>query len=236
MMNTHGKIASLPAAVREELNRRLADGQTGPAVLAWLNQIPEVQAVLALRFHGRPIIKQNLTAWRRQELPRWLDRRDGIALVADFSNKAARLARAGSATIAEGAAALASAQLFQALQAAPDPLDPAAFAALVRDLAILRRIDLATLKLRLELQNLARKDREIRLHERRVRVLESRAGIDRPSRSAFHSLSPEDQAILSNPAAYVRSLFTRVAPPQSASVKPSPPHEPPPSSTPCTAS
>jgi len=60
-----GKIARLPLAVRQELNRRMLDGEPGSKLIAWLNGLPEVQAVLAAEFQGRPIQKQNLSEWRK---------------------------------------------------------------------------------------------------------------------------------------------------------------------------
>ena len=66
-MNTarSGKIARLRKAVREQLNRRLADGETGPDLVAWLNGLPEVQAVVAAEFVGCPVREQNLSQWRQ---------------------------------------------------------------------------------------------------------------------------------------------------------------------------
>lgn len=71
-MNTtrNGKIAQLPVAVREELNRRLDDGESGPRLLAWLNALPVVQALLDSRL-WRPINPPNLTAWRQGGYRDW---------------------------------------------------------------------------------------------------------------------------------------------------------------------
>ena len=63
IMARQGKIARLPKAIRDELNRRLANGRAGREVLAWLNALPETQAVLA-EFDGKPISDPNLTRWR----------------------------------------------------------------------------------------------------------------------------------------------------------------------------
>ena len=46
-MTRRGKIARLPRAVREELNRRLLNGETGARLVAWLNGHPETKRVLA---------------------------------------------------------------------------------------------------------------------------------------------------------------------------------------------
>jgi hypothetical protein len=59
-----GKIARLPREVRNELNRRICDGEKGTHLIAWLNSLPEVQAILARDFNGHPINAVNLTQWR----------------------------------------------------------------------------------------------------------------------------------------------------------------------------
>lgn len=66
-----GKIARLPQAVREDLNRRLRDGQPGKELVAWLNTLPEVQAILSASFEGRPITEQNLSEWRSGGYREW---------------------------------------------------------------------------------------------------------------------------------------------------------------------
>ena len=60
-----GKIARLPCPVREELNKRLESAEPGGEVLAWLNGLPEVRAILGTEFGGSPITKQNLSHWRQ---------------------------------------------------------------------------------------------------------------------------------------------------------------------------
>jgi hypothetical protein len=66
-----GKIARLPYHLREQLCHRLLDGESGPSLLEWLNAEPEVQAVLAKDFAGRPINEQNLSAWRQGGFVDW---------------------------------------------------------------------------------------------------------------------------------------------------------------------
>jgi hypothetical protein len=67
-----GKIARLPAAIRQELNHRLNNGALGREIVPWLNALPEVQRVLATRFAGRPITEDNLSEWRRGGFQDWL--------------------------------------------------------------------------------------------------------------------------------------------------------------------
>jgi hypothetical protein len=61
----NGKIARLPLAVRQELNKRLQNGEQGKLLVEWLNSQPEVQAILAAQFNGQPIVAPNLSAWRK---------------------------------------------------------------------------------------------------------------------------------------------------------------------------
>ncbi len=70
--NRRGKIARLPSRIREELNLRLDNGDPGPELLAWLNGLPEVQAILARQFGGRPIRQQNLSEWRLGGWQDWM--------------------------------------------------------------------------------------------------------------------------------------------------------------------
>ena len=63
-----GKIGRLPHAVREELNRRLWDGEAGGSLLAWLNGLPRAEA--------RAITKQNLSEWRKGGWEDWLGRQE----------------------------------------------------------------------------------------------------------------------------------------------------------------
>ena len=60
-----GKIARLPYALRQQLNRRMRDGEPGAKLLEWLNGLPEVQSFLVAQFKGYAIQKQNLSQWRR---------------------------------------------------------------------------------------------------------------------------------------------------------------------------
>ena len=71
-MTRNGKIARLPRAVRDELNRRLEDGEPGPQLLAWLNARDDVRAVLATYFSSHEITEQNLSEWKQGGFEEWL--------------------------------------------------------------------------------------------------------------------------------------------------------------------
>jgi len=68
----NGKIARLPLHVRENLNRRLQDGQQGKKLVAWLNSLPEVRSVIQAEFGGRPVREQNLSEWKQGGYRDWL--------------------------------------------------------------------------------------------------------------------------------------------------------------------
>ena len=77
----HGKIARLPEAVREQVNQRLADHESGTPLLKWLNALPEVQAVLASEFRGRAVNGYNLHEWRHGGHAEWRQRQEAQAMI-----------------------------------------------------------------------------------------------------------------------------------------------------------
>lgn len=60
-----GKIGSLPASIREEVNRRLHDGQTAAEICDWLNAEEAVLKILDEKWNEQPISPQNLSEWRK---------------------------------------------------------------------------------------------------------------------------------------------------------------------------
>ena len=70
-MTRHGKIARLPKAIRDELNRRLADGEHGKRLVVWLNGLAEVRAILEADFEGKAISPANLTQWKQGGYQEW---------------------------------------------------------------------------------------------------------------------------------------------------------------------
>ena len=78
-MTRNGKIARLPEAVREELNRRLQGGEYARDLAAWLNGLPEVKRVLAGHFGGRPINEGNISEWRTGGHLEWRARHELLA-------------------------------------------------------------------------------------------------------------------------------------------------------------
>jgi hypothetical protein len=70
-MTRTGKIARLPQTLREQLNRRLQDGEPGKRLVDWLNALPEVQVVMASEFGSQPVSKQNLSEWKTGGYAEW---------------------------------------------------------------------------------------------------------------------------------------------------------------------
>lgn len=77
----HGKIARLPKKVREELNERLLDGESGKSLVQWLNELPETKAALERDFGGAPINEPNLSDWRQGGFQDWLAKTEAQELM-----------------------------------------------------------------------------------------------------------------------------------------------------------
>ncbi len=68
----NGKIARLPLEIRELLNKRLQDVEQGNKLVAWLDSPPEMRAVVASEFGGRPINEQSSRHWKQCGYRDWL--------------------------------------------------------------------------------------------------------------------------------------------------------------------
>jgi hypothetical protein len=79
-LTRNGKIARLPLAVRQELNRRLDEGEQGKELVAWLNGLPKVQAVVAGEFGGKPIREQNLSEWKQGGYRDWVAQQEALEI------------------------------------------------------------------------------------------------------------------------------------------------------------
>ena len=65
-MTGRGKIARLPVELREELNRRIRNGEPGTGLIEWLNGLPEMQAVLALEAERIKVLEGSLKLARER--------------------------------------------------------------------------------------------------------------------------------------------------------------------------
>ncbi len=62
----------MSSVIRNELNRRLQDGESGTTLLEWLNGLKPVRDILKQHFNGMPISEQNLSEWRQGGYKDWL--------------------------------------------------------------------------------------------------------------------------------------------------------------------
>ena len=161
-MTRTGKIARLPRDTREQLNRRLEDGQPGAQLAVWLNALPEVQTMLAREFAGRAISEQNLSEWKQGGYRDWLARQDALAQVRELAADAEELADATDGALAEHLASVLTAR-YAALLAdwqgeATDEFRRKlrSLGGLCQDIVELRRGDHSAARLRIEQERLAR--------------------------------------------------------------------------------
>jgi hypothetical protein len=114
-MTRTGKIARLPRELREQLNRRLHDGQPGTQLVVWLNSLPEVQGALAREFSGRAISEQNLSEWKQGGYRDWLTRQDVLAQVRELAADAEELTGPTEGLLADHLATVLTARYAAAL-------------------------------------------------------------------------------------------------------------------------
>lgn len=154
-MTRTGKIARLPKAVRDTLNRRLHDGEPGKRLAAWLNLLPEVRAVLAAEFAGRPITENNLSEWKTGGYREWELQQEALERARNLTEQADEL-RATAGAMADQLAVVLAVRYAAAL--AEWDGDPEAgngkklrvLRALCEDVVELRRGDHSAARLKLE--------------------------------------------------------------------------------------
>ena len=125
-MTRKGKIARLPQAIREQINRRLQNGGEGKQIAAWLNALPDVIAVLSAEFDGQPISEVNLSNWKLGGYRDWEAQQEALEAVRRFGGDAAELSQAAGGHLADQLAVCLTARIAVALQRPPsDGDDPA---------------------------------------------------------------------------------------------------------------
>jgi hypothetical protein len=161
-MTRNGKIARLPREVRDQLNRRLADGEPGTRLVAWLNALPEVQALLTREFNGRAISEQNLSEWKQGGYRDWLARQEALEQARELAADASELAAATDGLLADHLATVVTARYAAALAGWNGEATEEfrrklrALRGLCQDIVELRRGDHSAARLELERERLAR--------------------------------------------------------------------------------
>jgi hypothetical protein len=115
-----GKIASLPARIREEVNRRLLDGETAPQIIKWLSSEPDVARVLEERWKGEAVSDNNISQWREGGYEDWKKQNERIEAIKTLSDYSFKLARAAGRSLSEGATAIAGGRILELLETVAD--------------------------------------------------------------------------------------------------------------------
>ncbi len=160
-----GKIASLPRPIRDEVCRRLDDGQSGSVILPWLNAVPQVVLILADRWDGKPITDQNLTEWRQGGFRDWLESEARAAKTRALADLSFSYAKASGGDLSEGALAAAVGRAIETLESLEGN-------DLNKTLSALAKARAMELKAREVAQNdltLAQRDRQLSLEEQKFR-------------------------------------------------------------------
>jgi hypothetical protein len=165
-MTSTGKIARLPQEIRDELNRRLHDGERGRRLVDWLNRLPEAQRMLVADFGGRPINEPNLTAWKAGGYKVWLNQMEPLVQARKLLGKAGKLTSAMNGRLTDQLATLVAARYAATLVDWDGEVSDEfrrklrLLHGLCDDMVQLRRSDLDGVRLNLEKERLAGKGDE----------------------------------------------------------------------------
>jgi hypothetical protein len=87
-----GKVAHLPGDIREELNQRIYDGQTGPQLVKWLK---------TLKCDGDPaaINEANLSEWKKRKYQEWLQDQKQMDRIKQRAELSMRMAKASGGSL-----------------------------------------------------------------------------------------------------------------------------------------
>jgi hypothetical protein len=112
-----GKIASLPQPIREQLNQRLRDGESGAQILPWLNEESARALADHPRWAGDTTINDNaLSNWRNGGYIDWCRDLAKLDLIEKKVELAARIAALGG-NINDTAAQIMAGDLLEVLDA-----------------------------------------------------------------------------------------------------------------------
>lgn len=114
-MTRNGKIARLPRDIRDQLNRRLDEGEPGVRLVDWLNGLEQVRQVLAQDFGGREINEQNLSEWKAGGYQDWQARQEMLAQSRELAADARELAAATEGRLTDHLATVLAARYAGAL-------------------------------------------------------------------------------------------------------------------------
>jgi hypothetical protein len=169
-MTRNGKIARLPQPIREQINRRLQNGEEGKQIAEWLNTLPEVAALMTAEFDGQPINEPNLSHWKLGGYRDWEEQQVALEAARRYKADAAELSEEAGGPLADQLALCLTARIAVALRQTPSTgEDPAweleRLRRLCADLAKMRKGDHNAEWLRIERGKL---DLDLKKHKEEV--------------------------------------------------------------------
>ena len=157
-LTRNGKIARLPRAIRQQLNRRLQDGEPGKKLVAWLNALPAVRAVVATEFGGKPIREQNLSEWKQGGYRDWIAQEEALVVAGRLGEDAVEWDAEGRPPLTETLALWLATRYAVATRRVADTEGPEGWRLLREmcgDIVGLRRGDHSAQRLELERERVA---------------------------------------------------------------------------------
>ena len=113
-----GKTAPLPREIRDQLNRRLQNGEPDQDLVVWLNTLPEAQKAQSPKSGESPINEQDLAEWKESGYRDWLAQQVALEQVRQLTAEVAELEQAGEGALTDRLAQFLSAQYVVAAKAA----------------------------------------------------------------------------------------------------------------------
>ena len=133
--------------------------------MAWLNSLPEVQAVVAREFGGQPISKQNLSRWRNGGYADWLRQQEALDMARQLAADAGELQPAGAPPLTDQMAVWLTARYLLAIRKLAEKNnggepDLKVLREFCHDVVALRRGDHSAARLKIEQERLERNREE----------------------------------------------------------------------------
>jgi hypothetical protein len=169
-MAATGKIARLPPRLREQVNRRLHDGQPDQAIADWLNTLPEVKTIMDQAFEGEPVKQQNVNNWRNGEHQKWIEQEREVLQTREWAEFSMRLASEAGLDLSAGAKALAAGRIMERLKLASEGTELEELLALSKTADQLHRSDLDSQRVNLDERKTAVAERTTALKESQYRL------------------------------------------------------------------
>lgn len=198
-----GKIASLPFEIQRQVNLRLLNNQRGETLLAWLNELAEVRAVLDACFEGEEVTHSNLTNWRQGGYQDFLKERAEVERMRALSSHLADVAEAGGSVYAGLSTVLGEKLSMLFSSWTPEQQQellssPKSLIGLLSAAASLQTSQTGEKKLAIDQKKLAQKERELAQRERDQDRREREFQWKTAELFVAHAKRPEIQAILTS--------------------------------------